>query len=126
MGHTLIAHQLAVYLIARVFFLYRKLSTFSYMTDRHKALTEKQLENLGNRIRTLRKKLGYSSAEQFANDKGINRVQFQRYETGKNMEFATLVIILDALGTSFQDFFAEGFDADAQMSSDNASQRLDR
>lgn len=71
--------------------------------------TKQQLENLGKRIKKLRKEQE-SNYEQFAFKHGINRVQYGRYENGQDMNFSSLIRILQALEISPKDFFSEGFD----------------
>ncbi len=67
--------------------------------------------NLGKRLRELRLKRGYSSAEKFSYEFGINRVQYGRYESGANITFATLLLILSALEISVKEFFSSGFES---------------
>ncbi len=71
---------------------------------------EQQIENLGNRLRKLRKQAGYSSAEKFAYKNDINRAQYSKYETGADLRFSSLVKVLEAMEVSLKDFFSEGFD----------------
>lgn len=68
------------------------------------------IEQLAARIRQLRKDAGYSSFEEFANDKGIHRAQFGRYEKGQNMRYTSLVKVAGLFGMTLQEFFSEGFD----------------
>ena len=69
-----------------------------------------ELKNIGLRIKQLRKKLGYTSYETFANEHDIHRVQWGRYEQGLDMYTSTLVKIAKLLGVSMKEFFSEGFD----------------
>lgn len=69
----------------------------------------KQLENLGNRLKQVRKEKGYTNYEHFAYQNGFNRVQYGRYENGANISFKTLVKILDAFDMTLEEFFSEGF-----------------
>jgi transcriptional regulator with XRE-family HTH domain len=68
------------------------------------------IEQLAARIRQLRKDAGYSSFEEFANDRGIHRAQFGRYEKGQNMRYTSLVKVAGLFGMTLQQFFSEGFD----------------
>lgn len=70
----------------------------------------KQMQNLGNRLRELRKEKGYSNYELFAYENGISRSQYGKYEKGSDIRFTTLIKVVDALGLSLKDFFAEGFE----------------
>ena len=69
-----------------------------------------ELEKLGNRIRALRIKGGYSNYEHFAYEIGISRSQYGKYEKGHNLTFLTLVKILKGLDISLEEFFSEGFE----------------
>lgn len=71
---------------------------------------DEQLEKLGNRIKELRIKAGYSSYEYIAYDNNISRAQFGRYENGQDIRFSSLIKVLNALGVSPKEFFSEGFD----------------
>lgn len=68
------------------------------------------LKKIGARIKQLRKKMGYTSYETFANEHDIHRVQWGRYEQGLDMYTSTLVKITRLLGVTIQEFFSEGFD----------------
>lgn len=71
---------------------------------------DRELKQIGNRIKQLRKGLGYTSYEKFANEHDIHRVQWGRYEQGLDMYTSTLVKIAKLLEVSIQEFFDEGFD----------------
>lgn len=79
------------------------------MAKQHDKYTEKQLKNLGERIKTLRKNSGFSNYEQFAFTHEINRSQYGRYENGEDMRFSSLLRVLKALDISLEEFFQEGF-----------------
>jgi transcriptional regulator with XRE-family HTH domain len=70
------------------------------------------LEKLGNRIKNLRKKNGFKSAELFAYDVEVSRVGMSKYETGTfdDIRMRTLLKIIDGLGITPKEFFSEGFD----------------
>ena len=72
--------------------------------------TKKQLENLGERLRTLRKEFGFTNYEQFAFDNELPRAQYGRYENGEDLRFSSLLKVLKAMNISLKDFFSEGFD----------------
>lgn len=72
--------------------------------------TDKQLDNLGKRIKKLRKEAGFTNYEQFAFTHEINRSQYGRYENGEDLRFSSLLKVLKALDISLEDFFKEGFD----------------
>ena len=68
------------------------------------------LNKLGERIRQIRIKKGYTSYEYFAYDHKISRAQFGRYERGEDLRFSTLVRIIEAFDMTLEEFFKEGFD----------------
>jgi hypothetical protein len=72
--------------------------------------TEDQLKKLGNRIKQLRIKAGYTSYEYFAYEHDFSRAQFGRYENGQDLRFTSLVKIVNAFGLTLEEFFGEGFD----------------
>lgn len=67
-------------------------------------------EKLGKRIKELRIQQGYTSAETFAYEKGLNRAQYGKYEIGRNITWDNLLKVIRALDVSVSEFFAEGFD----------------
>lgn len=76
---------------------------------KHDTYTQQQIENLGKRIRTLRKKKGFKNYEQFAFTNEINRSQYGKYEQGADLRFSSLLRVLKALDISLEEFFGEGF-----------------
>lgn len=68
------------------------------------------IAQLGKRLKQLRLRQGYTNYEHFANEQGISRTQYGRYETGNNLKFLTLCKILDGMNISLAEFFAEGFE----------------
>ena len=68
------------------------------------------LKKLGERIKQLRIKKGYSSYEYFAYEHNISRAQFGRYEKGQDLRVSSLIKVINAFGISLQEFFSEGFD----------------
>ena len=66
---------------------------------------EKRLIKIGERLRELRKKVGYKSYENFAFDNEINRVQYGRMEKGANITLASLLKVLDIHKINLEDFF---------------------
>jgi len=72
--------------------------------------TEKQLHNLSERFKKLRKEKGFTNYEQFAFDNEIPRAQYGRYENGEDLRFSSLLKVLKAMNISLKDFFSEGFE----------------
>ena len=69
-----------------------------------------ELKKLGERIKELRIKKGYTSYEYFAYEHDISRAQFGRYEKGLDLRYSTLIRVIAAFEMTVSDFFAEGFD----------------
>ncbi len=70
------------------------------------------LQKMAKRIKDLRKKQGFKSAELFAYDIEISRVGMSKYETGTfdDIRMRTLLKIIDGLGVTPIEFFSEGFE----------------
>lgn len=71
---------------------------------------EDQIQNLGKRIKELRKEKGYSNYEFFAYENKIGRSQYGRYEKGMDMQFSSILKLIQMHGMSVKDFFGEGFE----------------
>jgi transcriptional regulator with XRE-family HTH domain len=71
------------------------------------SLTENEIayQKIGNRIKQLRLKAGFSAAEKFAYENDISRAQYARYERGVDMQISSLLKILAAHGMTLQEFF---------------------
>lgn len=68
-----------------------------------------QLKRLGDRIKSLRIKKGYTSYEYFAYEHNISRAQFGRYEQGQDLRFSSLIKVVNAFGMTLDEFFNEDF-----------------
>lgn len=68
---------------------------------------DNRLDAIGNRIRTLRKANTNLSAEDFANEKGFDRVQYSRIENGANITMKTLLKVVDAHNMTLEEFFRD-------------------
>lgn len=73
---------------------------------------EAVVENIGKRIKELRKQQGFKSYELFAYDIEISRTGMSNYESGNfdDIRFKTLLKIIDGLGISIGEFFSDGFE----------------
>jgi len=71
---------------------------------------EKQLANLGNKLRELRIEKGFTNYEQFAFEHNLPRAQYGRYEQGQDLRFSSLLKVLKAFDISLEEFFKEGFE----------------
>lgn len=75
-------------------------------TDNPNILEEKRLVEIGSYIKHLRKTKTILSAEDFANEKGFDRVQYSRIEKGTNITMKTLFKVIDAHNMSLNEFFS--------------------
>lgn len=73
-------------------------------------LPDDKLKQLGERLRELRKKAGYTSLEIFAYEHGFGKTQYGRYENGEDLRFSTLVRVINCFGIDLKEFFSEGFE----------------
>jgi transcriptional regulator with XRE-family HTH domain len=80
------------------------------MKEKDDRLPNEDLIKLGNRIKALRIKKGYTSYEYFAYEHNISRAQFGRYEKGEDLRYTSLLKVVRALDMSLEEFFSEGFD----------------
>jgi len=70
-------------------------------------IADERIQTIAKKIRQLRIEANYTSAESFAYDKDINRVQYWRVENGTNLTLKTLLKILDIHKISLGDFFKD-------------------
>lgn len=73
-------------------------------TAKKKSL-DPRLEKVGDKIKDLRIKKGYTSYEQFAFDHNLPRSGYGDHENGKNMTLASLIRLLDIHEISLNEFF---------------------
>jgi transcriptional regulator with XRE-family HTH domain len=66
---------------------------------------QEQYKKIGNRLKQLRLKAGYTAADKFAYDHDMHPAQYTRYERGVDMRVSTLVKLLTLYNLSLQDFF---------------------
>jgi transcriptional regulator with XRE-family HTH domain len=71
---------------------------------------DRYYEQLGKKLKALRKAKGFANYEQFAYTYNLSRAQYGKYEKGVNINFKTLLKILDIHEISLKDFFGEGFE----------------
>jgi len=68
---------------------------------------QETLNQIGSRLKDLRKKKGYTSAETFSYDFDLPRVHYWRIESGKaNLTVKTLLRILSIHRMDIADFFS--------------------
>ncbi|MBU3659370.1 MAG: XRE family transcriptional regulator [Flavobacteriales bacterium] len=70
-------------------------------------IPDERILRIAKKIRQLRIDANYTSAESFAYDNNINRVQYWRVENGTNLTLKTLLKLLDIHKISLSDFFRE-------------------
>lgn len=75
--------------------------------EKKEEITDERIQKIAKKIRHLRIEANYTSAESFANDNDINRVQYWRVENGTNLTLKTLLKILDIHKISLGDFFKD-------------------
>jgi transcriptional regulator with XRE-family HTH domain len=68
------------------------------------------IQKLANRLKSLRIQRGFTSYEAFANEFGLSRALYGRYEKGKDLRYSSLIKIVTALDMTLEEFFSEGFD----------------
>jgi len=71
--------------------------------------SDEQLMKLGKRLRDLRIKKGFSSLEIFAYEHSFGRAQYGRYELGKDLQFTTLIRLVNCFDMTLSQFFSDGF-----------------
>jgi transcriptional regulator with XRE-family HTH domain len=69
-----------------------------------------EILNMGKRLKGLRVQQGFTSYESFANEHGLSRALYGRYEKGKDLRFSSLVKLVKAFDISLEEFFSQGFD----------------
>lgn len=79
---------------------------------------ENGLENLGQRLKKLRKAKGFKNYEKFAYEHDIARAQYGRYEKGSDLRFGTLLKIIEIHGITVAEFFSEGFEINSTNKED--------
>lgn len=70
----------------------------------------KELKRIGDELKRLRIKNGYTSYEQFAVENNLSRMQYWRMEEGKtNLTFRSLITVLNIHKISLEKFVADDF-----------------
>lgn len=70
----------------------------------------KELKKIGDKLKRLRVKNGYSSYENFAVENGLSRMQYWRMEEGKtNLTIRSLIAVLNIHKISLEKFIADDF-----------------
>jgi transcriptional regulator with XRE-family HTH domain len=70
----------------------------------------KELKNIGEKLKKLRIKKGYTSYERFAIEFELSRMQYWRIEEGRtNITFRSLIAILNIHKISIEKFFSDNY-----------------
>lgn len=69
----------------------------------------KEVKQIAERFKSLRIKKGFTSYEAFANEHGLSRALYGRYEKGKDLRISSLVKVVKAFDMTLEEFFSEGF-----------------
>lgn len=69
-----------------------------------------EIGKLGARIKQLRLEQGYTNMDFFAHDHGFHRSQYAKFEKGQDIQFSTLIKLLNAFNITYIEFFGEGFE----------------
>ena len=75
------------------------------MPQKRSNISRNLLIEIGEKIKEMRIKAGYSSYETFSYDYDLDRKQYWRIENGTNITMNTLIKILKIHKTSLRDFF---------------------
>lgn len=71
-----------------------------------------EIKKIGLRLKGIRKQLGFSNSDKFANHFELDRAQYGKYETGsQDLRMSSLINILNKIGVSLSDFFNEEYDS---------------
>ncbi|PWS33043.1 transcriptional regulator [Pedobacter paludis] len=76
---------------------------------KHALPPEEYLKKLGERVRSLRVSKGYTNYDKFAYEHDIDRSQWGRFETGKDLRYTSLLQIVSVFDMTLEEFFSEGF-----------------
>ncbi|WP_264551913.1 helix-turn-helix domain-containing protein [Flavobacterium sp. N2038] len=66
-----------------------------------------KINQISKKLKEIRLSKGYTSYETFAFENDLNRVQYWRIESGKNMTLKTLIKVLDIHKITLGDFFKD-------------------
>ena len=90
------------------------------MAKQDDAYLQEQLENLGKRLKEVRKAKGYTNYERFAYLHNIGRAQYGKYERGADMKISTFFKIMRELEITPNEFFEEGFKFEVKATYSNS------
>lgn len=71
-----------------------------------------EILKIGMRLRQIRKSLGFTNSDIFANHYGLDRAQYGKYETGsQDLRISSLLRILDKINYKLPDFFNDDYNS---------------
>lgn len=68
---------------------------------------ELKIDQISQKLKEIRLSKGYTSYETFAFENNLNRVQYWRIESGKNITLKTLIKVLNIHEISLEKFFKD-------------------
>lgn len=70
------------------------------------------IKRIGLRLKAIRKQLGFSNSDKFANHYDLDRAQYGKYESGsQDLRISSLVRILEKIDFKLSDFFNNEYDS---------------
>jgi hypothetical protein len=67
------------------------------------------LKKMGDKMKLIRKSMGYENSDDFAYDSELNRSQYGKYEAGsQDMRISSLLKAINGLGLTIEEFFSDG------------------
>jgi len=75
-------------------------------------LLSNEILKVGIRLKQIRKSLGFSNSDKFANHYGLDRAQYGKYESGsQDLRISSLLKILEKINYKLSDFFNGDYDS---------------
>jgi transcriptional regulator with XRE-family HTH domain len=69
------------------------------------------LKKVGERMRQIRLKKGFTNYENFAFENNLGRSQYGKYENGtEDLRLSSLYKVIKSMNMTFEEFFSEGFE----------------
>jgi ribosome-binding protein aMBF1 (putative translation factor) len=88
----------------------KKVAKKKVATKKKRINKQDAIQDLADRIRSLRRKQGFTSYVHFASKHKIPRTLVGRFETGQDMRYISIVRVAHAFGMTLEEFFSEGFE----------------
>lgn len=69
------------------------------------------IKRIGLRLKKIRKELGFSNSDKFANHYDLDRAQYGKYESGsQDLRISSLIKILEKIDMKISEFFNDEYD----------------